>query len=101
MKEPHMSGDDLPEFRIGPIGPMYVYDLLDYLSQRNATSLGSALALIEATRRYGPAIAGAVQIAEGVFEARVHIGYGLNAVIEFERDRAGTLQPVVGEVVKL
>jgi hypothetical protein len=95
-----MSGDELPDSRIGPIGPMYVYDLLDYLEQRNATSHGAALALIEAVRRYGPAVAGAVKISEGVFEARVHIGYGFDVVIELERDRLGFLQPVLGEVIK-
>jgi hypothetical protein len=95
-----MAGSDSPNAPIGPIGPMYIYDLLDFLEQRNATAHGVALALTEAVRRYGPGVAGAVQIAEGVFEARVHIGYGFEAVIEFERDRAGALQPVLGEVVK-
>jgi hypothetical protein len=95
-----MAGDDLPNSRIGPIGPMYIYDFLDYLENRNATSHAVAVALIEATRRYGPALAGAVKIAEGVYEARVHIGYGLEAVVEFERDRTENLQPVLGEVVK-
>jgi hypothetical protein len=95
-----MAAGDTPDSRIGPTGPMYHYDLLDYLEQRNATSHAAVLAHIETARRYGASVAGAVKIADGVFEARVHIGYGLDAVIEFERDRTGTLQPVLGEVVK-
>jgi hypothetical protein len=78
---------------------MYVNDLLDYLKRHNATSRNAVLAQIEAARRYGSAVAGAVRITEEVYEIRVHIGYGLYAVIELERDRAGTLQPVLGEIV--
>lgn len=95
-----MSGSETPDSRIGPIGPTYFYDLLDYLEKRNATSRDAVLAHIELTRVYGPAVAGAIKVAEGIYEIRVHIGYGLVAVIELERDRNGKLQPVLGEVVK-
>lgn len=95
-----MSGNETPDSKVGPIGPMYFYDLLDYLETRNATSHDAVLAHIELTRVYGLAVAGAVEIAKGIYEIRVHIGYGLVAVLELERDRNGRLQPVLGEVVK-
>ena len=65
-----MSGDETPDSRIEPIGPMYVTDLLDHLKERNATSFAVALAQIETARRYGPEVAGAVKIEEGLYEVR-------------------------------
>jgi hypothetical protein len=96
-----MSGDNLPDSPIGPIGPMYITDFLDYLKIRNATSFNVVLATIEATRIFGPAVTKAETLSDSVFQVRVHIGYGLIAVIEMERDRTGALHPVLGEVAKL
>jgi uncharacterized protein YodC (DUF2158 family) len=94
-----MSGDNLPDSRIGPIGPMYITDFLVYLKARNQTSFGVVLAAIETVRSYGPAMIQAERIADGEYKFRVHIGYGLNAVVEMERDKTGKLQPVFGEIV--
>jgi hypothetical protein len=87
-------------FSVSTTGKKRVYDLLDYLEKRNATSHNAALVHLEVARRYGPAVAGAVRITEGLYESRVHIGYGLNAVFELEEDRAGIVQPVLGKIVK-
>ena len=95
-----MSGDDIPNSRIGPIGPMYIVDFLDYLKARNLTSWREALTIIQVTRRYGPGVAKAEMIGEESCRVRTHIGYGLDAVIEMDKDREGKWEPVLGEIVK-
>ena len=95
-----MSGDDTPDSRIGPVGPMYIVDLLEYLKARNYASWLEAMTIIKTIQRYGQDLAKAERLDDNVCEVRTHIGYGLEAVIEMERDRNGKWQPVFGKIVK-
>lgn len=99
-KVKHMSGDETPDFKIGPTGPMYIVDLLNFLKARNQTSWQEALAIIRMTWRYGPNVVKAEMLDKDICLVRTHIGYGLDAVIEMERDREGEWQPVIGQIVK-
>lgn len=95
-----MSGNDTPDSQIGPIGPMYVTDLLKYLKARNQTSWQEALAIIRVVWRYGPNVAKAEMRGDSSCVVRTHIGYGLEAIIEMDRDRDGEWKPVLGQIVK-
>ncbi len=95
-----MSGKETPDSRLGPIGPMYVVDFLDHIRVRNESSCLEALSIIRVIGRYGTAVAKAEMLDENCCVVRTHIGYGLEAVIEMERDRSGKWQPVIGEIVK-
>ncbi len=95
-----MSGDELPDSRIGPIGPMYIVDLLAYLKTRNHASWLEVSTLIELVRLSGPVLAKAEMLDENSCTVRVHVGYGLFAVIEMDRDRTGRWEPILGQIVK-
>lgn len=95
MSDRESADDDL-----GPIGPMYITDFLDYLNKRNPNSRGAVLGMIQAARTYGVSVSKAEKIHDNVYLVRTHIGSGLEAIVEMERDRGGRLQPVFGEIVK-
>lgn len=95
-----MSGDETPDSRFGPIGPMYIIDLLEYLKARNHASWQEVLTIIWVVQRYGLEVAKARKLSDDNCEVRTHIGYGLEAVIELDRNREGKWQPVFGQIVK-
>ena len=79
---------------------MYIVDLLEYLKVRNQTSWMEALSIIETIKLFGPKVAKAEMLGETVCVGRTHIGYGLEVVIEMDRDRAGEWTPVFGQIEK-
>jgi hypothetical protein len=79
---------------------MYYVDLLDYLKVRNHASWVEAVGIIRTTWRYGPQFVKAEMMDDQRCIVRTHIGYGLEAEFEMDRDRDGKWQPVFGQIVQ-
>jgi hypothetical protein len=78
-------------------GMMYFIDFAEKIRENWPHS--SWILLVEEVqfvRRAGPEMARAMKVAEGIYRISVHIGGGTRAIIEFERDRNGQCQPILG-----